>query len=203
MKESEKIEKYAKKIIDMEDSHDDSMFGHYADRLTEEYASQRSLSVIQFFDDIMTKQTEKVGSYGDADVTITKLDVKGLPKETQSIGKPPVVTYEALQLIVECNDYAFFVISKKRDRDHSCNRKVFVYYCEQDRVDSINLSKIMKSGTPGEKNFSFGINVHDYGDSDVIVEFSRFYDFPRNTFYHFKQVYRELRSISKYGFNED
>lgn len=203
MKESEKIKQYAKDLIDMEDSHDYSMFGFYADRLTESYASQRSLKVIEFFDDIMTRQIEKVGSYGDADVTITKLDVKGLPKERQSIGKPPVVTYEALQLIVECNDYAFFVISKKRDIGHFCNREIFVYYCEQDRIDSINLSKIMKSGTPGDRNFSFCITVHDYGDEDKIVEFSRFHDFPHNTFYHFKQVYKELRSISNYGFNID
>ena len=205
MKERDKIKNYAKDIINMEDTYDDSMFGVFADKLNEEYASQRSFKVIEFFDDIMTRQTEKVGSYGDADVTITKLDVKGLPKEKDIYKKmrmeAPVITYEALQLIVECNDYAFFVISEKRERDRSVNRKLFVYYCSQTKVSSIDLSKIVKSGTPGEKNFSFSINIHDYEDGDVVVEPLKFYDFPYNTFYHFKQVYKELRSISTYGFN--
>ena len=197
--EIKKIENYVAEIIKMEDSFDQSMFGRFAESLVEEYATQRSLKLFEFFDNIMENQKEAVGSYGDADVTITKLKVNNPPEENSMLKWK--VTYSAIQLIVECNDYAFFVISKLKEREGSATRNLYVYYCPQERVESIDLSKFVKKSYAN--GLSFQVKVQFYGEEHPYPETIRFHDFPTNTFYHFKEVYKELRSISMYGFDEE
>lgn len=196
--ERNKIEKIAADIIEIEDGFDDSMFSHVMGNVIEEYAGKRSEDLFDFFDIIMDKQKKTVKSYGDADVTLKKLKVKNIPESKSLISSRK--EYEALQLIVECGSIAFIVISEKKyvvsnDGDRLIRRNIYVYYCSQEKIKAVDISeKLKKSYSPG---LSFKAEMTIIEEDDYYTEPVKFYNFKRNNFESFTEVYKELRNIKK------
>lgn len=184
------IEEVVNKTIEIENSYDDSMFSRFARKFIEQYATQRSYDILGFFENIFLNQKNVSQSYGDADVTVTKTEIKNILENED---------YSALQFIVHCSDLNFFLLKETKDLGHFLKINFYVYFCNSKVKKSINLEQIKE-----EKNFCFQVNFHLEKDGEIsVTKEIDFYDFNKNSFQNFLRVYREVRSISKYGLTEN
>ena len=74
------ISDFAQRLLDMENSFDSSMRGHFIDTMVTSYVEKHSDKIDEMFEFILKNQKENYDTYGDYDESVTKLKVNVTPK---------------------------------------------------------------------------------------------------------------------------
>ena len=200
-KHTNSIKQYANNIIKMESTYDYSMSGVFLDSLVTEYMLLKSSELINYLNTIKEHQIEECESYGDADLTVTKLDVINTPEEP--IWKKGIydVKYSALHVVVECNTNAFVIIEKEETNEEDKNKRYYIYTCPQEKLEIIDYKKIIKYGDIRDGRYVMGLNLDHIGtrfEKLDTIDNGRGIE----TYNNFHTIFRDLRCII-FSINQD
>lgn len=154
----DKVSKMAQTIIDMESSFDSSMKGFFIDNIVTEYINILSNNIVEKYDYIVENQKEKYDSYGDADESFTKLDVKNFKPKY-----PDDYNYEVSgALVKDIFQGKSFVVVKIVAKHKEIERFEQTYFHVRKVEKDIKTIDYKKH-----------INYGDFRDNNYVISFSK------------------------------
>jgi len=192
----EDIEKYARSVIDKENSYDSSMEGYLLNELVQNYSEMKVKDIDQMFNDILKRQKEQKSSYGDMDFTVCKIDVVEPRPLKFNPQKDSTITYDGLKVNCNCGDETFVIIRRTMETPPIKEELVLIYDTyDETEVTEVKHHSFVQYADERDRGFILGYEMMAFDDNKIMRGQLKGGDIKRHS--KLMTVIRDLRNITK------